>query len=204
MPTRSRYMNLKETPMKIHAALAAILMLLSGSVLAHPGHIGGMAEGLHHPYSGLDHALAMLAVGLWAAQQSTRDAIWKIPLAFVTAMLAGSILAMQGVTLPAVEAGIVASVLALGLFVAFALRLPTVAGMGVVAVFALMHGYAHGIEAPVSGSMLTFMTGFAIATASLHLIGMLLGWYARNRAELLLRAGGIGVTAGGAWMALGA
>jgi len=190
--------------MKPFSPLAVlVLMLLSGSALAHPGHTGGLMAGLGHPYSGLDHALAMLAVGLWAAQQKSRDAFWKIPLAFVATMVAGCLLGQAGVPLPRVEAGIAASVLILGLLVAFSLRMPTPAGMSLVAVFALLHGYAHGVEVPMTGGLTGFIAGFALATASLHGIGMALGWYARNRAEIALRVGGACVALAGAWMALG-
>jgi urease accessory protein len=190
--------------MKSLSPLAAlVLMLLSAPALAHPGHADGLIAGLGHPYSGLDHALAMLAVGLWAAQQTSRDALWKIPLAFVATMFAGSVLGMAGIALPEVEAGIAASVLILGLLVAFSLRLPTTAGMSVVALFALLHGYAHGAEAPLGAGLTGFVAGFVLATASLHGIGAALGWTARNRAQIAVRLGGIGVALAGAWMALG-
>lgn len=185
------------------ALSAAILLLLSsGNALAHPGHGGGLAAGLAHPYTGLDHLLAMVAVGLWAAQQSARDALWKIPLAFVSVMAAGAMLGMAGLPVPRVEAGITASVVVLGLLVAFSLKLPTGFGMAVVAVFALFHGFAHGAEAPL-GSLAAFAAGFVLATASLHGLGMTLGWAARHRAEIALRMGGAGVALAGAWLALG-
>lgn len=190
--------------MKSFAPLAVLfLMLLSGPALAHPSHAEGLLSGLGHPYSGLDHALAMLAVGLWAAQQHDRDAIWKIPLAFVATMVAGGLLGLAGFALPQVEAGIAASVLILGLLVAFSLRLPTPAGMAIVALFALLHGYAHGAEAPMGAGLPGFVAGFIVATASLHGIGMALGWAARNRAQAALRLGGVGVALAGLWMALG-
>lgn len=181
---------------------ALLLLLASGTALAHPGHGGGLAVGLAHPYSGLDHLLAMVAVGLWAAQQSDRDALWKIPIAFVTAMAVGALLGVTGLPLPQVESGIAASVVILGLLVAFSLRLPTGFGMALVAAFALFHGFAHGAEAPL-GSLSAFATGFILATASLHGLGMVLGWVARNRAEIALRVGGAGVALAGAWLALG-
>lgn len=197
-------LNRKESPMKSFAPLAVlVLMLLSGPALAHPGHAEGLLSGLGHPYSGLDHALAMLAVGLWAAQQHARDAIWKIPLAFVATMVAGGLLGQAGFPLPQLEAGIAASVLILGLLVAFSLRMPTPAGMAIVALFALLHGYAHGAEAPLGAGLAGFVAGFVLATASLHGIGTALGWAARNRAEVALRLGGVGVALAGAWMALG-
>lgn len=181
---------------------AFLLLLSSGAALAHPGHGDGLAAGLAHPYSGLDHLLAMVAVGLWAAQQSAKDALWKIPLSFVSVMAVGALLGMAGLALPQVETGIATSVVILGLLVAFSLRLPTGFGMTLVAAFALFHGFAHGVEAPL-GSLSIFATGFILATASLHGLGMTLGWAARHRAEMALRAGGAGVALAGAWLALG-
>lgn len=170
--------------MKRFTLPAAILLLLaSGTALAHPGHVGGLVAGLAHPYSGLDHLLAMIAVGLWAAQQSARDALWKIPLAFVIAMTVGALMGMAGLLLPQVETGIAASLVILGLLVTFALRLPTGAGMALVAIFALFHGFAHGAEAPLN-SLVPFGIGFMLATASLHGLGVALGWTARARAEI--------------------
>lgn len=193
----------KETRMKRFTLPAALILLLtSGTALAHPGHVGGLAAGIAHPYTGLDHLLAMLAVGLWVAQQSARDAIWKIPLTFVCVMAGGALMGMAGLPLPRVEAGIAASVVILGLLVAFSLRLPTAAGMAVVASFALFHGHAHGAEAPL-GSLAGFATGFILATISLHALGVALGWYARHRADMVLRLAGAGVALAGAWLALG-
>lgn len=196
----------KETSMNFRPAalvpVALLLLLSSGPALAHPGHDGGLMAGLAHPYTGLDHLLAMLAVGLWAAQQSATDALWKIPLTFVSAMAVGALLGMAGLPLPQVEAGLAASVVILGLLVAFSLRLPTGAGMALVAAFALFHGHAHGAEAPL-GNLATFATGFILATASLHGIGMALGRMARHRAEIALRVGGAGVALAGVWMSLG-
>jgi urease accessory protein len=197
-------LNRKESPMKSFYPFAVLaLMLLSSPALAHPGHGGGLLAGLGHPYSGLDHALAMLAVGLWAAQQRERAAIWKIPLAFVASMVVGGVLGLAGFALPQLETGIAASVLILGLLVAFSLRLPTQAGMAIVALFALLHGYAHGTEIPVGAGLSGFAAGFVLATASLHGIGMALGWVARHRADVALRLGGASVALAGVWMALG-
>lgn len=190
--------------MKSFAPLTVlVLMLLSGPALAHPGYADSLMAGLGHPYSGLDHALAMLAVGLWAAQQHDHDAIWKIPLAFAATMVAGGLLGLAGFALPHVEAGIAASVLILGLLVAFSLRMPTPAGMVIVALFALLHGYAHGAEVPPGAGLTGFVAGFVLATASLHGIGIAVGWVARNRAEVALRLGGVGVALAGVWMAMG-
>ncbi len=129
--------------------------------------------GFTHPLSGLDHILVMLAVGLWAAQIGGR-ALWVVPCAFVGTMAFGFALAMAGIHLPFVEPAILASVVALGLLVAMAVRMETAACAAVVGVFALFHGYAHGGELGSAGA-LPFSAGFVMATALLHIAGMGLG-----------------------------
>lgn len=131
---------------------------------------GSLMAGFTHPLSGLDHILVMVAVGLWAAQIGGR-ALWVVPLAFVGTMAFGFALAIAGVHLPFVEPAILASVVALGLLVAMAVRLETAACAAVVGVFALFHGYAHGGELGVAGA-LPFSAGFVIATALLHSAGI--------------------------------
>ncbi len=189
--------------MKRHSAFAALaLLLVSGSAYAHPGHGTGLLAGLIHPFTGFDHMLAMVAVGLWAAQQKEPGAIWKIPLAFVATMMLGGALGESGLALPHVESGIAASVLILGLLVASAMRLPTAVAMAVVAVFALFHGYAHGSEMPISASLGAFAAGFALSTATLHGIGMSIGYVMRNKADIILRLAGLSVAVAGAWLAV--
>lgn len=190
--------------MKLFRLLAPLaLMVISGSAFAHPGHGDAITSGFAHPFTGIDHLLAMLAVGIWAVQQREASAFWKIPLAFVAAMTVGGVLGYVGVALPHVESAIALSVLLLGLLVAFAYRLDTTVAMGVVALFALFHGYAHTSEAPLATNPFIYAAGFVFATAALHACGALLGYVVRNRAEVVLRAGGLGVAAVGAWLALG-
>ncbi len=123
-----------------------VVGLLGRTLWAHPGHgTQGFAAGLAHPLTGVDHIAAMMAVGLWAVQLGKR-AVWMVPLAFVGMMVAGAGLAFAGVTLPFSEPGIAASVLVLGLLIVFALRMPVWAGMMLVGVFAVFHGWAHGNE----------------------------------------------------------
>jgi urease accessory protein len=155
-------------------ALSAFYLVL-GSSLAH-AHIGmhhaaGFAAGAVHPLSGIDHVAVMLAVGLWAALKGGR-AVWAWPAVFVGVMLLGGALGMAQVPLPFVEPAILASVVALGLLVALAADLPLSLGAAVIAVFALAHGYAHGMEAPGGESGATYLAGFALATASLHAVGI--------------------------------
>lgn len=127
---------------------AAALLLTPALAFAHPGHgDNGLLAGISHPIGGLDHLLAMLAVGLWAAQQQGA-ARWALPCTFVGTMLLGGVLGFEGLSLPALESGIAASVLALGLAVALAVRPALSLAVGATALFALFHGVAHGLELP--------------------------------------------------------
>ncbi|MEJ5211515.1 MAG: HupE/UreJ family protein [Burkholderiales bacterium] len=179
-------------------------LLLTGTspaALAHTGHgSAGLAAGLLHPFTGWDHLLAMVAVGLWAAQARQRAAVWWLPAAFMGALLAGAVLAMAGAPQvgPAtwVESGIAASVLALGLCITLALRPPLLASLFVTATFGLVHGYAHGLELPDAASPLLYTVGFLLATASLHLMGVVLGYAARRHVLATRLMGGL-IAAGG-------
>ena len=141
--------------------------------VAHGTALSDAAHGALHPLSGLDHVLVMIAVGLWAAQRGGR-AILAVPAAFVGVMALGVGLALAGVSLPFIEPAILASIVALGLLVAMAVRLPVAAAAGVVAIFALFHGAAHGGELG-SADPLAFGLGFVATTAVLHLSGIGLG-----------------------------
>jgi len=155
--------------------LIAALLLLPATALAHPGHVEGsaFAAGLSHPMAGADHLLAMLAVGLWAASIGARAA-WALPLTFVAAMIAGGAMGAAGVHLPMVEPMILASSILIGAAIALALRPGLAAVLPVIAVFGLVHGHAHGVEGPAQG-LLAYGAGFALATAVLHLAGLVLG-----------------------------
>ncbi len=166
-------------------ALAGVL-LMPGLASAHivPGTAHGWREGFAHPFSGLDHLLAMFAVGLWAAQHRGR-AVWMIPLTFVGVMGLGGLLGLTGATLPGgqlgVELGIALSVLVLGALLATATRLQPSWGMFLAGLFALFHGYAHGHEMPLSVGALSFSLGFMAATLLLHGMGVAAGFYLRNQ-----------------------
>lgn len=151
---------------------------------------GGLVSGLMHPVSGLDHVVAMVAVGLWGAQLGA-PAIWVLPIAFPLMMAAGGVLGVTGVALPQVETGIALSGLLLGLMVALQARPPLWTALLLVAVFAIFHGHAHGTELPDFGVPILYASGFVAATGLLHLCGIVIGGANRWPAgERLIRAGG--------------
>lgn len=166
---------------KLVAALA-VLSLTPALAQAHPipGEVHSFMGGFTHPLSGLDHILAMVAVGLWAAQLGGR-ALYLVPAAFVSLMAVGGAMGMAGIHLPMVEAGILASILVLGLLIATAVRLPVAAGMAIVGLFALFHGHAHGTELPAAASGATYAIGFILATIFLHACGVGLGLLAQKK-----------------------
>ncbi len=155
-------------------AYALIVLLLGcGSAFAHvgAGSTASFTAGVAHPLSGLDHITVMVAVGLWAALKGGR-ALWAWPASFVGVMLVGGALGMAHAAVPLVEPGILASVVALGLLVALAVDLPVVAGAAIIGLFALLHGHAHGTEVAETMNGLEYMAGFALATATLHGVGI--------------------------------
>lgn len=185
------------------AVLPAILLAsLALPAAAHPGHdAGGFATGFAHPFGGFDHLLAMLAVGLWAAQYAARSdnriSLWLLPAAFVLPMGAGFLLALNGLVLPGVETGIALSVLLLGLAVAFAVRPPLAAAMAVTAIFALFHGHAHGAEMGAAAAGV-YAAGMLLATALLHGLGLVAAQLAQRVAvPVLTRAAGAAVAVTG-------
>ncbi|MDO9220123.1 MAG: HupE/UreJ family protein [Thiobacillus sp.] len=188
-------------PTQYSRAIAlTILYLFAGSASAHSGNhlLTGFSSGLSHPLLGLDHLLAMIAIGLWAAQQGGR-ALWAVPLAFVGAMVAGGGLAWAGLTLPQLETGIAASVLVLGLLIATRRQWALTAGMALAAGFALFHGYAHGLEMPQATSPALYVLGFVVATAFLHgagIAGSLVGRYAMQLAGAAIAASGVAMLFG--------
>jgi urease accessory protein len=161
----------------------------------HEYNGGGMLAGFLHPLLGLDHLLAMLAVGMLSAQLGGR-AIWTVPAVFVVCMAAGGLLGMLGVPLPAIELGISLSVILLGVAIAANRRVPIALAMFFVGLFGLFHGHAHGAELPANLTTpllaFSYVFGFLLATAGLHVIGALLGVTAKNSqaGELVLRSTG--------------
>jgi urease accessory protein len=186
----------------LSSVIVASLVLMATGAHAHAlDGGGGLAGGLAHPFMGLDHLLAMIAVGLWAAQLGRR-AVWQVPLAFVAVMAMGFGLARLGLSVPVAEPMVVASVAVLGAIVAGAVRIPVGLGAALVSVFAVFHGFAHGIEMPAASSASVYAAGFVIATASLLLLGLGLGTSLR-RLPIAARLGGAAISATGALMVVG-
>jgi urease accessory protein len=162
-------------------APAALALVAASPALAHPGHGAvTLAAGLMHPLTGLDHMLAMLAVGVVAAQRGGR-ALWLWPAAFVAAMLAGYGLGVNLPGSPLFEPGVLASVIVLGALATVRARVPLAAGAGLIGACGLCHGYVHGAESP-AGAGFAFPLGFALATAGLHAVGLTMGLAARRLA----------------------
>lgn len=159
----------------VRVILPATFAMAATPAFAHldPVENGSFMAGFSHPLFGLDHILAMVAVGLWAAMVGGR-AVWMVPAAFVATMVVGFGAAIAGAPLPFVEPAILASVVALGLLVALAVNLPVWAGAAIVGLFALFHGHAHGEEIGVA-TALPYLLGFASATALLHIAGIAIG-----------------------------
>ena len=191
-------------PASAGMTLALAVSALPSVALAHTGaeHAFSFASGFKHPFTGLDHMLAMVAVGLWAGLNGGR-ALWVWPVAFVGVMVLGGLLGISGVPVPMVEAGILASVVVLGLLVLAAAQLPVAVGAILVAAFALLHGHAHGAELPGEAAAASYAAGFAIATAILHAIGIGVSRLASNaNGRLAVRGAGALVAAAGVALAL--
>ena len=193
---------------RLAAAAALIFFATGGAAEAHTfgAHGAGLLSGLAHPISGLDHVLAMLAVGLWAGQTGGRAA-WLLPAAFLAMMTIGGGLGMARVTLPMAQVGILVSVVVLGGAVAFALRGSILAGMAVVGLFAVFHGQAHGAEMPQAASPVLYGLGFVFATSLLHAFGVGLGAALTRKGGVsakLVRVGGGAIAASVAllWVSL--
>ena len=188
-----------QVPISPPIILAAGLLLAPLSALAHVegGAAGGFLSGFSHPISGLDHVLAMVAVGLWGAQLGA-PAIWLLPVAFPIMMAFGGLLGLSGIELPAVELGIALSAVILGALILGAVRLPLAAALLVVGFFALFHGHAHGTEMTPGQSAILYSLGFVIATGLLHALGIAIGLIHRwNAGRIALRGAGSVVLAGG-------
>lgn len=170
---------------------------------AHTGQhlISGFAAGFGHPFTGLDHMLAMVSVGLFAAFLGGR-ATWSVPAGFIVMMLFGGAMGMTGIGIPAVEAGIAASIIALGALIAWGRSWHPAAAMALAGSFALFHGYAHGVEIPEGSDVLAYSAGFALASLALHLFGLATGAGLTKQSQAS-RLSGVAVTLAGLWVAFG-
>lgn len=167
------------------AVLVPVILALSLSLAAPAAaHFtdaigGGWSEGFAHPFSGIDHLAAMVAIGLWATQLQ-RQALWLLPVVFPLFMALGAGLSVAGVVVPGAEDGVAVSVALLGVLLAVAARPRLVLGATIAALFGLFHGYTHGAEMPETAEPLLYGLGLLLATAALHLTGIGLGLAARS------------------------
>ena len=157
-------------------AIVTLFALAPVPALAHAemGALGGFQSGFVHPIIGVDHLIAMLAVGIWGAQMGGRS-VWTLPVTFPLIMAVGAIIGMTGLDLPIVELGIALSVVVLGLVIAFAWRAPEWAALLLIAIFAIFHGYAHGAELPSAVDPASYAVGFVVATGLIHVVGIGVG-----------------------------
>jgi urease accessory protein len=179
------------------ALLLALLWAQTAFAHVQQGEAAGFLTGLRHPISGLDHVLAMVAVGLWGAQLGA-PAIWVLPVAFPLVMAMGAMLGLMGIPLPGIEYGIAASAILLGAAVMFAARPPLAVAAILVSFFAIFHGHAHGTELPPGQSALLYSIGFVMATGCLHAAGIAIGTVHRwPWGQTVLRVAGAVVAVGG-------
>lgn len=186
----------------IRLSLAALAAAVPSLAFAHIG-IGsthGFVHGFSHPIGGIDHILAMVAVGIFAANLGGR-ALWAVPLTFMSLMVAGGALGIAGIALPFVEVGIALSIVILGLLVAVRYAWPVAAAMTLVGIFAIFHGHAHGTEMPVDASGAAYAAGFVAATGLLHLagigLGLAIGKADETSSRRITQAGGVAVALAG-------
>jgi urease accessory protein len=195
--------------LRLASASLALTIAVPTIASAHPGHDGsaGLFHGFLHPLSGLDHILAMVAVGLFAARLGGR-ALWLVPGSFVVTMAVAGVAGVTGFADPYVEAGIALSILVLGAAIALEMTMPVAAAMGLVAFFAVFHGYAHGTEMPETMSGLAYGAGFVAATAALHALGiglgLLIGRSGATASRRILQIGGSAAALAGAALLAGA
>lgn len=197
--------------MKFRIALASLsaTAVVCSPAFAHPHHLhapgdGGLVAGLLHPWLGLDHLLAMTAVGLVAAQMGGR-ALWALPAAFLGAMIIGGTLGMLGLALPGVEMAIALSIIVLGIALAISQKWPLLAAAAIVAACGAFHGHAHGTEMPALAAPIAYAIGFIAATAVLHIVGVTAGYFAMKHqpTTTALRVSGAAISVAGVLILLG-
>jgi|SRR3954447_6216267 urease accessory protein len=178
--------------------VAPLVLLASVSpAFAHTGHdASSFVHGFAHPLGGLDHVLAMVAVGLYATMLGGR-ALWFVPGAFLGAMAIGGAMGLAGYALPYTEVGIAVSVIVLGIALAFRINVPSLAAMALAGLFAIFHGHAHGTEMPQTISGIEYAAGFLVATALLHALGMTLSIITARSRWRLVQASGAAIAVAG-------
>jgi urease accessory protein len=200
----SKTMSTNKKCLQLGLLALSVIAFFPVSAFAHTG-IGsttGFGAGFSHPFGGFDHLLAMVAVGLWAAQMGGK-AIWAIPGAFLSLMIIGGVLAMSGIHLPYVEAGILASVMVMGVLIAAAFKFPVAVSALIVGVFAVFHGHAHGAEMPLAMGAVSYSLGFALATALLHCAGIAGGIVLQTiNTEKVVCFAGVAIAMSGVYMAV--
>jgi urease accessory protein len=186
-------------PAGIVATAVGLLLPIPASAHVGTGLPGGFVSGFVHPFTGMDHLLAMVSVGLWGAFLG-RPLLYVLPVVFPAMMVVGAILGMFVVPLPPVEVGIALSVLVLGGCIALSVKAPVPAACVVVAIFAIFHGYAHGRELPSAADPIAYSAGFVLATGLLHVLGICLGLLNYlHRGIVVTRAMGGAIAVLGVW-----
>ncbi|MGJ5181198.1 HupE/UreJ family protein [Bradyrhizobium oligotrophicum] len=188
---------------RLQAVLGLALLSAASATpcLAHEqtGVGGGLASGLLHPLTGTDHLVAMVAVGIWGAQLGGA-AIWVLPVVFPLVMALGAVAGILKIALPVPELVIALSALVLGLAVALRVRVPFAAAAAIVAIFAIFHGHAHGVELPTAANPMAYGCGFVVATGLLHACGITIGALARwPGGERLIQGVGAAIAALGSY-----
>ena len=179
--------------------LAAVATPSNAWAHIQAGEAGGFVSGFHHPISGLDHVVAMVAVGLWGAQLGA-PAMWLLPVAFPMVMAFGGMMGLLGIPLPGVEIGIALSAVVLGLMDLGEKRPPVWIAALIVGIFAIFHGHAHGTELPPGESGLLYSAGFVIATGCLHAVGITIGLiYRWTTGRVVIRLAGATVAMAGSY-----
>ncbi len=189
---------------RLMLSLAALLVTTAAQAHSDQVTTGGFVAGYLHPLTGLDHLLAMVAVGIWGATLRA-PLIWALPVVFPLLMVVGGVLGIAGVPLPYVEPGIALSVVMLGAAIAALWRAPVPVAIAIVAVFGVLHGHAHGTELPGSAAPAAYAAGFVVSTGLLHLAGIALGTLQSLRyGSELMRAMGGAIALTGLWLLAGA
>ena len=187
---------------RILALLSAVsLSGLSSVASAHALHDSGASffAGFAHPLLGLDHVLAMLAIGLGASQMLMRSA-WPVPAAFAVAITAGALLAPSMIPAPVLEWLVVGSVCALGLLVLSKQHVRMGYGYAVITVFAFVHGAAHAVEQPAEFSTVAYLAGVLLASTALQIVGAAIASLLKHNA----RVAGLPLIAAGMWLMMSA